>query len=81
MKNLKFLKEKKEAEKKISKSFSLSRQTIERYDRMAALNGVSVSDICEEALVRFLDDIEYGNDLESAVESQQQPYQTNGVAA
>jgi FMN-dependent NADH-azoreductase len=75
MKNLKFIKEKKEAEKKISKSFSLSRQTIDRYERVAKLNDVSVSDICEEALTRFLDDVEHGNDLESYAENQQQSYQ------
>lgn len=79
MEKLKFLKEKKELEKKESISFSLPLGMIRELKKSAAKYGLNHSDIAEQALSEFFIRLDAENDLESYVESQQEAYQTGAV--
>ncbi len=80
MEKLKSLKEKKEWEKKESISFSLPIGRIQEIKELATKYELNHSDIAEQAFSDFFERLRSDNDLENYVESQQEAYQTNGVA-
>ncbi|MCA6392811.1 MAG: hypothetical protein IM607_15630 [Cytophagales bacterium] len=78
MKDFSYIKKKKERERRLSRSISLPSSLWETYEKIAEDNSLNISDLIEEAMTCFYAPT---HDLESAVESQQQPYQTTGAAA
>ena len=70
------LHQKRDYERKIAKSFSLSSGLVKRYTKFALNNGITVSDFAELAFEHFLTQMGYGNDLEAYSEQVQQSCQT-----
>lgn len=75
MKDFSYIKEKKERERRMSRSISLPNSLWATYDKIAEDNGLNISDIIEESMTRFLNLPTDSHDLESYAEMQQEAYQ------